>query len=481
MSGVDRRQSAQRGTGGTPADAARVRRYWCEWALLDSGAGPAAARGVLIEVAGGSITAVTPGTEPPAEAERLPGLTVAGLADAHSHAFHRALRGRTGEDGGSFWSWRERMYEVAERLDPDSYHRLASGVYAEMALAGITCVGEFHYVHHGPRGAPYRDPNAMGQALIAAAADAGIRITLLDTCYLAGGLRADGTYAPLEGPQLRFGDGDADAWAERVADLRPGDGVRIGAAAHSVRAVPRAGLARMAQAGADAGWAAAHVHLSEQPAENTVCQAAHGCTPAALLDETGFLSALRPALVHATHLTAADADLVRGSGAGVCLCPTTERDLADGLPELDRLSGAPLSLGSDGHSTVDMFEEARAAEAHERLRTGRRGCLPAHRLLQALHTGGHTALGWGPGADAGGGAGRIAPGARADLVTVAVDGVRLAGFDPERAADALVAAATAADVRHVMCDGRWIVGDGVHTRLPDAAARLDTAIRELTG
>ncbi|GAA4952376.1 formimidoylglutamate deiminase [Streptomonospora halophila] len=475
------RQDAARGSGGAGARRSAADRYWCEWALLDSGAGGAAAPGVLVEVAGGRITSVARDTRPPDGAERLSGLTVAGFANAHSHAFHRALRGRTGEDGGSFWTWRRRMYEVAERLDPDSYRRLAGAVYAEMALAGVTCVGEFHYVHHAPGGARYSDPNAMGRALIAAAEDAGVRITLLDTCYLAGGLDLRRGYTPLEGPQLRFGDAGADAWAERVAALRPvGGRAGVGAAALTVRAVPPADLARIARAAPEAGWAAAHIHLSEQPAENAACLAAHGRTPAGVLDETGFLAALRPALVHATHLTGADADLVRGTGAGVCLCPTTERDLADGLPELERLGGVALSLGSDGHSTVDMFAEARGAEEHERLRTGRRGTLPAHRLLEALHTGGHTALGWAPEADTGGdgGAGRIAAGARADLVNVAADSVRLAGFDPARAADALVWAAAAADVRHVMADGRWIVREGAHVLMPDAAARLDAAIRE---
>ncbi|GAB3466053.1 formimidoylglutamate deiminase [Streptomonospora sediminis] len=466
---------------GGAAAAARPQRYWCEWALLDAAAGAAATPGVLVEVSGGTITAATPRTSPPSGAERLHGLTIAGLADAHSHAFHRALRARTGEDGGSFWTWRKQMYRIAERLEPDSYHRLARAVYAEMALAGITCVGEFHYLHHAAGGARYSEPNAMGRALIAAAADAGIRITLLDTCYLAGGLHPEGGHEPLDGVQLRFGDGGADAWAERVAELRSGGPVRIGAAAHSVRAVPRADLARIALLGPGSDWAATHIHLAEQPAENTACLAAYGRTPARLLDETGFLAALRPVLVHATHLTAADSALVRAAGAGLCLCPTTERDLADGLCALEHLAGAPLSLGSDGHSAIDMFEEARGAEAHERLRTGRRGNLPAHRLLQALHTGGHAALGWGDGTGPGGAAGRIAPGARADLVNLAADSIRLAGFDPARAADAAVFAATAADVRHVMADGRWIVRDGVHTAIPDAAARMGAAIAELAG
>ncbi|WP_067965250.1 formimidoylglutamate deiminase [Nocardiopsis trehalosi] len=459
-------------------------RYWCEWALVDTHPSAAAATpGVLLEVGGGRFTAVGTAPAPPPGAERLPGLTLPGLANAHSHAFHRALRGRTGEHGGSFWTWRERMYAVADRLDPDSYHRLARAVYAEMALAGITCVGEFHYLHHGPGGRPYADPNAMGAALVAAAADAGIRITLLDTLYLRGGLTADGTHAPLSGTTTRFGDADADAWAERVAAFRPGGGhAKVGAAVHSVRAVPRAAVARVADLHRDAGWASLHVHLSEQPAENEACRAAYGRTPTELLDDTGLLAA-GPVLVHATHLTGADTALVRSSPAAVCLCPTTERDLADGLPPLAGFEGVAVALGSDGHSTIDMFEEARGAEMHERLRTGRRGTRPSSLLLEGLHGHGHgDALGWtgdGPGG-ADPAAGWIAPGLRADLLTLDLDGVRLAGFDPDAATDAVVAAATAADVRHVMADGRWIVRDRAHLSVPDAARDLDAAIRELT-
>ncbi|MFC4565358.1 formimidoylglutamate deiminase [Nocardiopsis mangrovi] len=451
----------------------RPERYWCAWALTGDPAGAGARAGVVVEVDDGRIVSVGESAGPPPDARRLAGLTLPGLADAHSHAFHRALRGRTGENGGSFWTWRERMYRIAARLDPDSYLRLARAVYAEMALAGITCVGEFHYLHHAPGGRPYADPNAMGAALTQAAADAGIRITLLDTCYLRGGLAPDGTALALDGAQARFADPGVEQWAGRVDAFRPGGHTRVGAAVHSVRACAPADIARVAELGEGAGWAATHIHLSEQPAENSACRAAYGRTPAELLDDTGFLTR-RPVLVHATHLTPGDTGRIRSSGAGVCLCPTTERDLADGLPPLADLAGVPLSLGSDGHSTIDMFEEARGAEMHERLRTGRRGTLPAAALLDALHGAGHaTALGWPD-------AGRIAPGYRADLVTLDLDGIRLAGADPATAAaEAVVFAAAAADVRHVMADGRWIVRDGVHALIPDAPRDLHTAIKEL--
>ena len=271
--------------------------YWCELAWLG---GERAEAGVLVEIAGERIQSVTAGAAPPPAAERLDGLTVPGLANAHSHAFQRALRGRAQERGeGSFWTWRERMYELAERIDPDGYLALARACFAEMALAGITAVGEFHYLHHRPGGAPYEDPNALGAAVIAAAREAGLRITLLDTCYLHGG------FGEPAGPeQQRFRDRDAAAWAERVDAIPEGPDVRVGAAIHSVRAVDPE------SAGLVAGWAAGrerplHAHLSEQPAENEAALRAHGLTPTAILAGAGALET-RFTAVHATHLSDED-------------------------------------------------------------------------------------------------------------------------------------------------------------------------------
>lgn len=447
-------------------------RWLAEYAWLPEHAEPTP--DVLIETADGRITAVTPlvgdgapaaGVEVLADAERLPGLTLPGLANAHSHAFHRALRGRTHGGRGDFWTWRDRMYAVAARLAPDSYLALARAVYAEMALAGITCVGEFHYLHHNPDGTPYADPNAMGEALVEAAAQAGIRITLLDTCYLTA--TVDGQ--PLTGPQRRFGDGDALRWAERVAAFAPaGDHARVGAAIHSVRAVPAGQLATVAN-WADRRGAPLHVHLSEQPAENDACRAVHGRTPTRLLADHGALGPHTTA-VHATHLTSGDLTLLGDAGTGVCLCPTTERDLADGIGPARRMAdvGLPLSLGSDSHAVVDLFEEARAVELDERLRTRRRGHFGAAELRDAATVGGHAALGWRD-------AGRLAVGARADLVTVRLDSPRTAGVPPVGA----WFAAGAADVAQVVVDGRTVVRDGRHLTV-DVPAELTAAIEEVT-
>jgi formiminoglutamate deiminase len=432
--------------------------YFAGHALLPDG--PAA--GVTFEVAAGRFTAIRTGSRPPAGATRLPGVVLPGLANAHSHAFHRALRGRTHRGGGTFWTWREGMYRVAAALDPDSYLALARATYAEMALAGITTVGEFHYLHHAPGGRRYADPNAMGAALIQAAAEAGIRLTLLDTCYLAGGLGPQG-HLELGPEQRRFTDGDADGWAARVARLADAESVRIGAAVHSVRAVPRAALPVVAAA---AHGRPLHVHLSEQPAENQAALAFYGRTPTELLDEAGVLGPLTSA-VHATHLTASDIAALGRTGTTCCLCPTTERDLADGIGPARALldAGAPLSLGSDQHAVIDLIEEARALEMHERLATFHRGRFSPEQLLTAATR--HDSLGWTD-------AGALAVGGRADLVAVRTDTARTAGADPAQ----ILLAATAADVDTVVVDGQPVVSGGRH-RLGDVGALLGAAIEPL--
>jgi formiminoglutamate deiminase len=434
--------------------------YWCERAWLEAGPTPR----VRVVVADGRIAAVEVGVDAAPGDERLAGLVLPGIADAHSHAFHRALRGRTHDGGGTFWTWRDRMYAVAARLDPDAYLALARAAYAEMALAGVTCVGEFHYLHHRPGGTPYADPNAMGHALVQAAAEAGIRLTLLDTCYLAGGLDASG-HAPLDDVQVRFGDGTAAAWAARVADLPESDHVRVGAAVHSVRAVPADQLPEVVQAAAGRPL---HVHLSEQPRENAACAAFYGRTPTALLAGHGVLGPATTA-VHATHLSEPDIALLGGSGTSVCACPSTEADLADGIGPFRalRAAGSPLAVGSDQHAVVDLLAEARLVECHERLASGERGRLAPTELVDALTVHGHRCLGWPD-------AGRIGPGQRADLVAIALDSPRTAGAAPEQ----VVMAAGAEDVRTVVVDGRVVVRDRQHV-LGDVGALLATAITPL--
>ena len=410
--------------------------YWCERAWLGSSG---FVDGVVVEVDGTHITDVSV-AEPAPGAERLVGLTIPGFANCHSHAFHRALRGRTQQQRGDFWTWRETMYAVADRLDPDTYYALALATYREMALTGITAVGEFHYLHHRPGGAPYADANAMGHAVAQAARDAGLRIALLDTCYLSAGFGAEPS-----GVQRRFSDGTVDAWRDRVSALEAdatNPAVVVGAAIHSVRAVPHTALGDVATALPEAPL---HVHLSEQVAENTACLQRHGCTPTQLLAVHGVLSE-RLSAVHATHLTAGDIALLGEAKCNACFCPTTERDLADGIGPSRQLAGAgaTLILGSDSHAVIDMFEEMRAVELDERLVSGQRGSWAAAELLLAATADGHRSLGFV--------AGQIAPGAWADLVTLDASSPRTAGT----AADSgtVVFAAAAADVRSVIASGR---------------------------
>jgi formiminoglutamate deiminase len=439
---------------------------WCEFAWLG---GERAEAGVLIELDGDRIVSVDTGVaEVPAQANKLMGLTIPGMANAHSHAFHRALRGRTQSGRGDFWTWRERMYEVAEAIDPEIYLALARAAFAEMALAGITAVGEFHYLHHGPGGERYEDQNAMGTAVVEAALEAGVRITMVDSCYLHGGIDREP-----EGAQLRFSDGSAEAWAERVEALEPGPLARLGAAIHSVRAVDPESAAEVATFAAERSWPL-HAHVSEQPAENEDCRAAYGTSPTALLADAGSLSE-RFTAVHATHPADADFGLLGSNDCRVCLCPTTERDLADGVGPARRLTeaGVGLCLGTDSHAAIDMFEEARAVELDERLESGLRGGHSAAELLQAATSGGCASNGWPEG-------GRIEPGALADLATVELDGVRLAGAQPRHLIESLVFAGGASDVRHVVVGGEFIVRDGRHLRL-DVPEELTRAIAMLPG
>jgi formiminoglutamate deiminase len=475
-----RTPSGTQATGRPPPPARQLRAWHAELAWLP---GRGVCPDVLIEAAGDRFTGVTPevrASDLPADLRarltRLPGLTLPGMANAHSHAFHRALRGITQVGLGTFWTWRERMYEVAARLDPDSYLALARAVYAEMAQAGITCVGEFHYLHHGPGGTPYADPNEMGRALITAAAQAGIRITLLDTCYLSGGLSRRGERQPLVGAQLRFGDRDGEAWAAR-ADALGADShgllsllARAGAAIHSVRAVPLDQMHPVI-AWAQRIGAPLHAHLSEQPAENEACLAAYRRTPAELLYDADALGP-RATVVHATHLVGRDVELLGGSRTFACLCPTTEADLADGIGPARELAaaGCPLTLGTDSQAVIDMFEEARRVELGERLASGQRGHFRSGELARAATTDGHASLGWPD-------AGEIAEGAIADLVTVGLDSTRLAGATtPRTALASVIFAASAADVRNVVVGGADLVVDGHHRLVDDVPAALSAAI-----
>ena len=352
------------------------------------------------------------------------------------------------------------MYEVAARLDPDSYLALARAVYAEMALAGISCVGEFHYLHHQPGGRPYADPNAMGRALVQAAAEAGLRITLLDTCYLAGGLDKSGVL-PLAGPQLRFGDGDGDAVGGAGRRARPGRPrharpARAGRRGHPLGPRGAAGAAcTRSWPGRSQHGAPLHVHLSEQRAENDACRAVYGVTPAQLLYDEDVLGP-RTTVVHATHLGAADLELLGGSRAFACLCPTTERDLGDGIGP-----GPPA-----GRGRLRAHPRQRQPRGHRPARGGPRGRVrrtagpprarPLHRRGPA--PGGHrrpATPAW-----AGRTPGRSPPAPGPTWSPCPWTRLRTAGAAGELALEAAVFAASSTDIRTVVIGGRDVVRDG---------------------
>lgn len=405
-------------------------------------------------------------TQIPQGAKVLSGLTLPGLANVHSHAFHRALRGRcqTPEQGGrDFWEWRRRMYALASFLDPDQYFALSRATMGEMTLAGITAVGEFHYLHHQPGGRPYRRPE-MEEALVAAAAEAGVRLTLLDTCYLRAGFDE----APLKGAALRFGDGEVSSWVRRADRLTESPTVRRGAAIHSVRAVEQDAMRVVAEWAIERS-APLHLHLSEQPEENAACLQATGLTPTALADSCGVLGAQTTA-IHAIHLTESDITRLGETGTRICVCPTTERDLGDGVCPADELqaAGSPLCLGSDSNAVVDLFEEARAIELDRRLVTGHRGGLSAESLLGAATHQGMTALGWD--------AGELKPGRLADFTTVELSNSRMAGAGLADLVPRVVFGASAADIGSVVVGGVEVVRDGRHLRLGSVAEKLENAL-----
>jgi formimidoylglutamate deiminase len=300
-------------------------------------------------------------------------LRLPGFVNAHSHAFQRLLRGRVERidpehPHDDFWTWREEMYRVANSIDPDGAYDVALLLYEEMAAAGYTAVGEFHYPHHQPGGKPYPDPNAMAKATVAAARDAGIEIVMLMCAYARAGAGRPPTEA-----QRRFCDPSVDAYLERV-DALAGE-CAVGLAPHSVRAVPRDWLERIA-VHAEAGGYVVHIHANEQRQEIDECIAEHGMRPIELLADVGMLGP-RTTVVHATHVSERELDLLAGSGTTVCACPTTEANLGDGfLPAVEMLQrDVRVCIGSDSNTIVDPLAELREMEHCARRLAERRNVL----------------------------------------------------------------------------------------------------------
>ncbi len=407
-----------------------------------------------------------------------------GLVSAHSHSFQRAIRGRTEmrlPGRSDFWAWREAMYRAAAVLDPDDLYAVARMTFHEMARAGVTAVGEFHYLHRDPQGRPYADPDLLARQVVRAACEVGIRIVLLRASYARGG--------PGEAPspvQRRFVDDSVEETLEslsRLGGLSSKESLAtIGIAPHSVRACPAEWIRILAAEASSRGWPL-HIHLAEQPAEVEQCRAEHGLSPAALLDQLGALHPETTA-VHAIHLSGEDVTLLGRAHATVCACPTTERDLGDGVvPAVELLdAGCAMALGSDSNVQVDLLEEARALEGNLRLARLTRAVLAggsppgsatdalARRLYGFASSGGMRSL-LLPG-------GSLAPGEPADFVVVDLEDPSVAGASADDLVSALVFSAARTAVADVFVGGEPVVRGGASAPGRPAA---DEVVRDFRG
>lgn len=375
-----------------------------------------------------------------------------GFVNTHSHVFQRALRGHTHRAlsrRDTFWTWRAAMYAEAQRLNPDSLYESSLRTYREMLAAGYTTVGEFHYVHHQPDGQPYAEPNAMSEAVLQAGRDAGIRVVLLMTAYAQAGFGL-----PPEEGQRRFCDASVEAYLARVESLRQ-RGVPVGVAPHSVRAVPEEWLRTIADYSL-AHDLPLHVHADEQVAEIEQCLAATGCRPIELLERCGALSP-RTTVVHATHADEHELVLLAQHGCTVCVCPTTEGDLGDGIAPYAELVAAsiPIAIGADSNTRLDPIEELRWAEYTARMRYQRRRVLipdelgsPGPLLLTYGAQHGAAALNIDTGA--------LAPGKLADFVAIDLNSPSLAGWMEEDLLDVLFFGASSEVITRVWVEGEQV-------------------------
>jgi formimidoylglutamate deiminase len=417
---------------------------------------------------------------------RLAGrLLVPGFVNGHSHAFQRVLRGRTelraeGHEADDFWSWRKRMYEAATALTPEQLYAVSKQAFLEMALAGVTTVGEFHYLHHQVDGTPYDDEALLAKMVIAAARDVGLRIVLLRVGYARAGFQL----AP-NPQQGRFIDTDVESFLRRVEGLRSSvkdPMVTVGVAPHSVRAVPVSWLQHVAQS---VTQGPVHMHVAEQPAEVRACLAETGRRPIELLAEVGLLGP-RFTGVHAIHLEKNEVELLGQSRSLVCACPSTERNLGDGIVRADELvkGGVEVSLGSDSQAHIDLLDEARQLEGHLRLHRlaravlfpdgidGPRESVLGLVLLRTLTTAGARSLGVATGS--------LREGEPADFVTIDLNHSSMVGAPREALVSAAIMGAPSAAIREVCVQGRFIVEEGRHLEAERTAAAYREVMERLS-
>jgi formimidoylglutamate deiminase len=394
----------------------------------------------------------------------LPGKALLpGFVNVHSHSFQRLIRGRSESrivSGKDFWSWRGTMYHAASQLDPQDVYDVARMAFLEMVLAGTTTVGEFHYLHNAPNGQPYDDPNLLSKQVIAAAQSVGIRIVLLRTAYLRSGYEL-----PRDPGQTRFFE-STDAFLENMSALIrecsaiPSE-VRFGVAPHSVRAVPLPDLKKIA-AWSKENRLPLHMHVAEQVAENTACLREYGLTPVQLLKRERLLDPHFTA-VHAIHISADEIAMLADANATICSCPTTERNLGDGIIAADQVmaAGIRMAFGSDSQAQIDPLEDARELDYHLRLEQQERAILDqiaaqplASRLFASATVHGARALAL-PGEG-------LTPGSFADFFTIDLNDVSIAGHSAEDLLPIIVFSLNRSAIRDVVVNGRFILRDQKH-------------------
>ncbi|HYJ48106.1 MAG TPA: formimidoylglutamate deiminase [Pyrinomonadaceae bacterium] len=438
--------------------------------------------------ADGLIAGLESATVAAAKDVRLRGLAVLpGLVNAHSHAFQRVIRGRTERRTGghdSFWTWREAMYSAASRLTPDDIYDASRMAFLEMALGGITTVGEFHYLHRTPEGVPYDDPNLLAKAVIRAARDVGLRIALLRVAYARSGYGVE----PNE-RQKRFIEAEPETYLRNMDALRvelahdDSKTAWAGVAPHSVRAVPLAYLREVKEYAARQRDIPLHMHVAEQPAEISACLEEYGRTPVRLLDSEGLLTSNFTG-VHAIHISSEEAGQLARASAFVCACPTTERNLGDGIVPADMLlaEGVRVSLGTDSHTQIDLLEDARELEYHLRLRSMERAVLApaddglsslAARLFDCATIDGARSIN-APG-------GKLAPGFAGDFFTIDLNDPSIAGASADDLLSHVVFGLARSAIKDVFVGGRRIVSDGRHEAQQEIVERFGALQKRLWG
>jgi formimidoylglutamate deiminase len=400
-----------------------------------------------------------------------------GFVNTHSHSFQRLIRGKSESramSGRDFWSWRGTMYHAAAHLEPEEVYDVARMAFLEMLLSGTTTVGEFHYLHNAPGGRPYDDPNLLSKQVIAAAQSVGIRIVLLRSAYMRSGYEL-----PSDPGQIRFFE-SAKQFIENMEALAAATNVPVGVAPHSLRAVPLRELKQIAAWTRDRKLPL-HMHVAEQIAENEACLREYGLTPVALLGREGLLGPDFTA-VHAIHITAEEIGLLARSGATVCSCPTTERNLGDGVIVADQVmrEGIGIALGSDSQAQIDPLEDARELEYHLRLDRQQRAILDqiggktlASRLFDCATVNGAHSLGVNTG--------DLSAGSLADFFTVDLDDLSIAGHSGVDLLPLVVFSLDRTAIRDVVVNGRWVVRDGRHPLQEEIVSRYKDLHGKLWG